>query len=66
MFVTGKFMIALFENFLKVGIFLAAALVFFVAHRWLSKLRENSPSSYERELNEVLTSDAYKVKRKFE
>lgn len=50
----------------KVGIWAVVGIAAYVAYRWLSSSRESKLTDYERELKDVLTSDQYKVKGRFE
>ncbi len=50
----------------KIGIWAIAGIAAYVVYRWVSRPRDSALTNYEREMQEVLTSDVYRVKGKFE
>lgn len=56
-------MVEILPSSIMLAVGAAAAYVVF---RWLSTPKSGGMTAYEQEMNEILTSDKYKVKRKFE
>lgn len=50
----------------SIVIWVLAAVAAYIAYRWLFASKEESGANYERELKQILTSDKYKVKGRFE
>ena len=50
----------------KIGIWLVAAVAAYIVYRLFFSAKQPSLTSYEREMEEILTSDKYKVKGQFE
>ena len=50
----------------KIAAWIVAAIAAYVIYRWLFSAKVSSLSSYEHDIEEILTSDKYKVKGRFE
>ena len=50
----------------KVVVWIVAAVAAYIIYRVLFSAKEPSLTRYEREMEEILTSDKYKVKGRFE
>ncbi|HIG98619.1 TPA: hypothetical protein HA231_04315 [Candidatus Woesearchaeota archaeon] len=50
----------------KFLLWIAAAMAAFVVYRLVFRAKEPAVASYEREIEEILSSDKYKVKGRFE
>lgn len=50
----------------KVAVWMAFGVAAFVVYKWLSARQAAPVTPYERDLNEVINSDKYKVKGRFE
>lgn len=50
----------------NVVMFAVGVAVAYVIYRWLAVHKDGSVTAYEQEMKEILSSDEYKVKRRFE
>ena len=52
----------------KIAVWIISAVAAYLFYRWLFGigLKKSSPNRYESEIKEILTSDKYKVKGRFE
>ena len=50
----------------KIAVWILAAVAAYIIYRVLFSAKEPSLTRYEREMEEILTSDKYKVKGRFE
>lgn len=48
------------------GMLLVGVGAAYVVYRWLFRQKDGSPTAYAQEMEEILNSDKYKVKRRFE
>lgn len=50
----------------KIAVWVLAAVAAYIIYRLFFSVKEPSLTRYEREMEEILTSDKYKVKGRFE
>ena len=54
------------EIFANSAMFAVGVAAAYVVFRWLASQKDGSMTAYEQEMKEVLNSEKYKVKRRFE